>query len=235
MTAMHDEDELSGTRASAHADVWFVPLDAPAGTVNALAGVLDPGELEAAAIRAPRGRRRYVVAHAAQRAALGSVLGCPAGAVPLTAEAGGRTHVATDVPMHVNLTHSGDVALVVVSPDAAVGIDVERHDHTRRIDTLARRALSPVEHEAFLAVPAEQRTAAFYRLWARKEALLKTTGRGIASLRDVTATPSPPAFAIEDLAAGRDASAAVAGACWTLTITRHEWDVPSLLAVAAGG
>jgi 4'-phosphopantetheinyl transferase len=233
MTATHD-DEAARCRA-ARLDVWHVHLDAPADAVTTLEAVLDPRELDAAATRTPRGRRRYVVAHAAQRAALGAMLGCPAGAVSLATAPRGRTHVATQAPMYVNLTHSGDVALVVTSRDAPVGIDIERHDDTRRIDALARRALSPVEHEAFVAATAEERTAAFYRLWVRKEALFKATGRGIAAVRDVTATPPPFTFAIEDVEVGAEASAAVAAACSTLTITRHEWDVPSLLAVAAGG
>jgi 4'-phosphopantetheinyl transferase len=245
LRATHDEDEagdrdvtlpvLVSQCRSAHADVWLAQLDAPADAVAALEAVLDERERLDAATRTARGRRRYVVAHAAQRAALAAVLGCAADAVPLVTGPRGRTHVAVDAPPHVNLTHSGELALVVTSRDAAVGIDVEKHAGRRAIDALARRALSPAEHEAFLAAPVDDRLRAFHRLWVRKEALLKMSGRGIAGLRDVTATPPPPGCTIEDLAVGAEASAAVAAACSTLTITWHEWDVPSLLAAAAGG
>jgi 4'-phosphopantetheinyl transferase len=226
---------LAPDRTPAHAEVWLVHLDAPADAVSALEAVLDERERADAVTRTARGRRRYVVAHAARRAALAAVLGCTADAVPRVTGTRGRTHVAVDAPLHVNLTHSGELALVVTSRDAAVGIDCERHAGTRAIDALARRTLSPVEHEAFLAASVEDRLGAFYRLWVRKEALLKMSGRGIARLREVTATPPPPGCTIADLAIGAEASAAVAAACSTLTITRHELDVLSLLAAAAGG
>nr|ASV46758.1 4-phosphopantetheinyl transferase [uncultured bacterium] len=59
-----------------------------------------------------------------------------------------------------------------------VGLDVETA--TRRADdSLIEYALSPAEQAAVSGLSAEQRTAAFFTYWTRKEAVMKATGKGL--------------------------------------------------------
>jgi len=78
-----------------------------------------------------------------------------------------------------NLAHAGRLALLALCPSHEVGVDLERDRPLLRVDGLARRVLSPVEREALLGLPEPDRPRAFLRLWVRKEACLKATGRGL--------------------------------------------------------
>ena len=103
-----------------------------------------------------------------------------------------------------NLSHSRDVALVAVARGRAVGVDVERVDPRRDVSALAGRALDKTAAETVLALPEAERPGAFHRAWARREAVAKCAGTGLA-------TP-PPAGArqICDLEVGADYAAALA-------------------------
>jgi 4'-phosphopantetheinyl transferase len=80
--------------------------------------------------------------------------------------------------LNFNVTHSGTLALIVISDRRHVGIDVEQHRH---LDTgaLVRLVLTPHEQHALELMPVTARQNAFYDYWVCKEAALKATGRGI--------------------------------------------------------
>ena len=59
---------------------------------------------------------------------------------------------------------------VLGAGDRQVGIDIERRDAETDIEALARRFLSEVERSYLGSLEDWRRTAAFYRVWARKEA-----------------------------------------------------------------
>ncbi|HYC61338.1 MAG TPA: 4'-phosphopantetheinyl transferase superfamily protein [Thermoanaerobaculia bacterium] len=82
--------------------------------------------------------------------------------------------------VHFNVSHSDRIAVIAWSREHAVGIDVERIDRTKDVVPLAHTAFSPAECEAFDAMPADQQVEAFFRTWARKEALMKLRGRGFS-------------------------------------------------------
>jgi len=64
-----------------------------------------------------------------------------------------------------------------------VGVDVEpvKRDRTLDVERLARRILLTSERAAVME--ADDREEAFIRHWVAKEAFVKATGRGVASLR----------------------------------------------------
>ncbi len=79
-------------------------------------------------------------------------------------------------PYYFNLSHSGSYAVCVLS-GREVGADIQIH-RTADFGRLVKRFFSPAEAEAFAG--AEEPEKLFFRLWARKEAFGKLTGRGIA-------------------------------------------------------
>lgn len=74
---------------------------------------------------------------------------------------------------HFSLSHGGQLAVLAVS-DAPVGVDVERPRPVA--ESVARRYFLPEEQTWMAADPAER----FFRLWTRKEAVLKCCGRGLS-------------------------------------------------------
>lgn len=82
--------------------------------------------------------------------------------------------------LQFNWSHSGDVALVALTRRVAIGVDVERLGKRLRIIDLARRFFDPSEAAALEALAPDAAGAAFTGLWCAKEAVLKSTGDGLA-------------------------------------------------------
>lgn len=83
----------------------------------------------------------------------------------------------TDGP-YFSLSHSGEYAACAVSAEE-VGLDIQK---IREIscDRLAHRFFTEKEWKALLGCDEAERDRLFYRLWTRKEAYGKFTGRGLA-------------------------------------------------------
>jgi 4'-phosphopantetheinyl transferase len=128
-------------------------------------------------------------------------------AVRLVDGAHGKPELAGD-ELHFNLSHSGDVGLVAVSRERAVGVDVERIDPRRDVLALAERALGAEGAASVRAAPAADRAAVFHRAWARREAVAKCAGTGLS-----TPPRDTPRQVVDlDVGAAYAAALAVAGA-----------------------
>ncbi len=154
---------------------WAAPVD-PSGA-PALVALLDEHERE----RLTRFRReidsaRYLAAHALVRIALADIVDVPPAALLFdrTCRCGqqhGKPRLTSGGPAF-SLTHAGDL-VGVATHDAPVGLDVEQARPLSDLGAMATHACSPEE-----TVPDE---AAFFRLWTRKEALLKASGDGLSA------------------------------------------------------
>ncbi len=81
-----------------------------------------------------------------------------------------------ELPFYFNLSHSGDYVFCAVSTEE-MGADIQQHCG-KDIEKLARRFFSGREAAALEQAGAD-RKGLFYRLWARKEAYGKLTGKGV--------------------------------------------------------
>ncbi len=72
------------------------------------------------------------------------------------------------------------MGLLAVAPGRAVGVDVEKIDHARSGEDVARRFFAPDEVARLDALPPAERVAAFFSCWTRKEAYIKARGDGLA-------------------------------------------------------
>jgi 4'-phosphopantetheinyl transferase len=133
-------------------------------------------------------RHRYVAAHGLLRLALGEMLGCPANATVLEKSAQGKPQLQfserDERRLKFNLSHAASRALIAVSWDRELGIDLESAeslpDDNESLSKLAAGILSRRELEIWKAIPtAVKRRAKFLRMWTRKEAYVKATGEGL--------------------------------------------------------
>lgn len=88
-----------------------------------------------------------------------------------------------------NISHSGDYALVAITLDHKVGVDIEQINPRTEFQSLANRFFSEKERTELLGLNHEQQCDAFYRIWARKESFIKATGQGIAFGLDKFSVP----------------------------------------------
>jgi 4'-phosphopantetheinyl transferase len=92
--------------------------------------------------------------------------------------------------LRFNLSHSGDLAMIVVALEADVGVDVEQVRAVSHLEQIAKRYFHPEEVEEVMAATAVDRDLAFLRCWTAKEAVLKAIGKGISGRLDRFRVPT---------------------------------------------
>lgn len=115
---------------------------------------------------------------------LGAYLGRPPAELRFELTADGKPSLfsgSTETPIQFNLSHTAGLAAFAVAA-VPVGVDVEQVRDMPNADGLVERYFTAAERERFRTLPAELRTAAFFRGWACKEAVLKGVGCGTRGL-----------------------------------------------------
>ena len=173
--------------------VWLLELDVAESLREELGSVLSPDERERAEnFKLSSPRRRCVVSRAVLRIILGQYVQVdPDRLVFRYAPHGRPTLVASSeksVP-DFNLAHSGDLALIAVSLNRGVGVDIERQRWKDSLERIASRYFSPRECELVRAAAPAEKANCFFSLWTRKEAILKATGSGIRDLSKIEVVP----------------------------------------------
>lgn len=131
----------------------------------------------AARFRFEKDTRRYLVSHAALRQLLGQHLGMPPAQVPLQTTPFGKPFIHAH-PVHFNLSHSEDWALIGLHHRQIIGVDIELHHSILEIEALARQNYTAAEWAAVQT--SLDPLDAFLTCWTRKEACLKALGSGFS-------------------------------------------------------
>ncbi|MEX1368272.1 MAG: 4'-phosphopantetheinyl transferase superfamily protein [Nannocystaceae bacterium] len=127
----------------------------------------------------PHLRTRYVVAHAALRWVAAGLTGRPARAVQWQLGPQGKPALA-DSGLQLNLSHSGDWAMIAAHERDPVGVDLEQIHPARATPSMFGSITSDAERAALQRLPSREREVAFFRIWVRKEAVLKVLGVGLS-------------------------------------------------------
>jgi len=188
-TSRHPDAIPSGpTTAGARVDIWTIQLDVPPQLIATATDLLSPEErIRVEAFRHQQARRNYIISHAALRLILTDCLKeCSKfnpPEIPFCASIYGKPALAAPLEgrLEFNLSHSGDIALVAITSNSEVGIDVETIRPMPDALQIAKRFFSDTESAALKQLPASQQATAFLNLWTRKESLAKGTGLGIAN------------------------------------------------------
>lgn len=76
-----------------------------------------------------------------------------------------------------NLSHAGDYALIAVSRNFTLGVDIECMDRTVEMEGIAEKVFTANEIQCL--DDAKDKAERFFTLWTRKEALIKANGKGL--------------------------------------------------------
>lgn len=162
-------------------DVWRFDLDVGEHDW----AILSPDEARAAQrIVVDEIRDRKASSRAHLRRILGRYVGTDPQDVSFTYGKHGKPMLADHDEPRFNLSHSKSKGLAAVSRGARIGVDLEFAREGRAFTQIADRFFAHAESAALRAIPAEDRRAAFYRAWTRKEAYLKAWGTGLAFASD---------------------------------------------------
>ena len=167
--------------------------------------LLSPDEQERASrLEAGTLRRRWVSARAHLRRLLGQRLNMDPRDIRFSYAEQGKPSLSDlhlrngqmSSPLHFNISHSGHLAAYAFSEDAELGVDIECMRPLRDADRIAQTLFAEGEYEDYRTLGPDERMAAFFACWTRKEAFLKATARGLYfSLRrfEVTLRADEPA------------------------------------------
>jgi len=175
--------------------VWRVELMQPEHVIQALRSTLEHDELfRADRFHFEKDRRAFVVS----RGFLREIIGRYTNTRPeqLRFSYGPYGKPALDGRLRFNMSHSHDLALIALTEENELGVDVEYIRADFATADIARRFFSAVEVEVFNLMAEEDQVAAFFRCWTRKEAFIKATGKGLSQPLDgfdVTLGPGEPA------------------------------------------
>ena len=160
--------------------IWHIPLCQPQPVVMRLRQLLTADEQQRAdKFYLRRDTDHYIVGRGALRSILANYVGLPAAAISIEYGQYGKP-VLTNQPIKFNLSHSGDIALLGISKQYEIGVDIEFMRDIRDAEAIVERFFSFNERATFQRTPYAQRRSVFYNGWTRKEAFIKAIGRGLS-------------------------------------------------------
>lgn len=176
--------------------VWLVSLEPPDAQLRALTETLDAAERDRAArYRFERDRRRFTAARGVLRAVLGAYLDTSPANIAFAYGPHGKPSLAPSAghpALQFNISHSETRALIALTRDGELGVDIEYMRPLDDMDAIARTVFSGHERAILAALDDTRRHEAFYACWARKEAYIKAIGRGLSFPLDSFDVALPP-------------------------------------------
>jgi 4'-phosphopantetheinyl transferase len=180
--------------------IWCVVLDRPDSRVRNLRRTLAPDEQgRAERFHFRRDREQFIVARGMLRKIVGRYAGVEAHRLRFCYNSYGKPFIAEELnPSRVsfNLSHSQGLALLAVSRQRELGIDVEYVRPELVKEQVAEHFFSRREVAVLRALPAAVQAEAFFNCWTRKEAYVKARGQGLSlplDEFDVSLTPGDAA------------------------------------------
>ncbi|MFG6175954.1 4'-phosphopantetheinyl transferase family protein [Halomonas sp. THAF12] len=159
----------------AQVEVWRLALDPTAPLAAADWALLSDGErARVGRLRRHEDRLRAVATRAALRRRLAVRLDAEPRGLRLVINRHGKPRLPDPAGLAFNVSHAGDFALIALSTQGEVGIDIERRLASTDEQALAALVLSPRERR-----PDMTARLGFHERWVAKEAVLKALGLGI--------------------------------------------------------
>ncbi len=225
-----------------HIHVWVASLDVSPELLERLRSTLSAEEFERAShFYFLRDRACFAAGRGILRHLLGSYLRVAPERLSFCYNDYGKPALSGQhaAALRFNLSHSDAIAVVAVTPERDLGIDVERYSESKGDEAVAEKYFSPREFACFRSVPEGLRTRVFLNCWTRKEAYIKARGMGLSiplDSFDVSLAPGEPAallrtaehddslkWQLQDLMLGENYVGALAASGWGWTFELRRW------------
>lgn len=163
--------------------LWHVILDDFIEKDQELIKILSADEVKRAErFRFMIHRQHFIVARAFLRKILNLYTHEPAEALVFSYSEQGKPYLKSNpLNLHFNVSHSHNVAVFAITLQKEIGIDIEKVE-SHFNEAIAKRFFTLVEYQQLSALSKEQQIIAFYKIWSRKEALIKALGGELYAL-----------------------------------------------------
>ena len=126
-----------------------------------------------------KSRERFLAGRSLIRHSLSHYLEISPKNIRIDTSAYGKPYQDHEQQLFFNLSHTGNQFALAISRIGNVGIDIEWHKPRKQLFSIAKSILTETEQCWFNQLAPTEQTAAFYRLWSLKEAILKADGVGL--------------------------------------------------------
>jgi 4'-phosphopantetheinyl transferase len=170
--------------------VWITNLDERHLEVAPLSWLSTSEHANAARLKNPIDRQRYIVSHIFTRRALSNLTGTAPASLDLLVDRCGKPRlnfpeVSGRLPseglLGFNISHSENILCIATALGCDVGVDIEVVNPDLDVLAISRACLDQEDIDLVRRSPLRERSLVFYRLWTRREAFAKMQGRGVAS------------------------------------------------------
>lgn len=167
---------------SLYADVWRIPLSSYEKHIPELYQTLERDEKTRARLfLKEKDSHRFIVGRAMLRILLGEYLNIKADKLRFSYDNKKKPTLKYDGKsvINFNVSHSGEYVLIAIS-DNFIGIDIERHEYDSELKQIMQLIFS--DSEILFINKQDSPSRIFYKLWTRKEALLKASSSGLSNM-----------------------------------------------------
>ncbi len=165
--------------------LWRLFLPDFTQEISSLSQLLNHHEEERAKrFHFPQHQERYRITHGLLRKTLSLYTGIDPKALTFQYGEHGKPYLAnTDSELKFNISHSHDMAIFAFTIQHEIGVDIEKVETSFK-ESVGKRFFSPDEYAELMQLPDTERVNAFYKMWCRKEALIKLLGKGLYTRLD---------------------------------------------------
>lgn len=176
-------------------DVWRVDLDDPTSGTTEFDILTGDEIVRAGRFHFHRDGRYFSRCRSALRLVLSRYLALPPEGIRFEYGRRGKPKLKSEQEfrcLHFNVSHSVGTALIAVTSDAPVGVDIENIREDIDVLELAEQFFSLRERRALHTLERSMLVQGFFACWTRKEAILKATGEGLSfPLSDFSVSTHP--------------------------------------------
>lgn len=210
--------------------VWTINLEAKNMEIGRYESLLNDVEIARAnRFFTAASRQRYIITRGSLRKILSTYTDHHASALDFHYGPSGKPYLRNNPGLNFNLSYSQNIAMIAVSRQREVGIDIQAIAQVTSPESVAQLAFSPAEISYLLSLNVAERQQAFTKIWVCKEAYIKALGTGFSRLTH-TFTVSPQLGATDTLS--HDANNELATKEWRLMEIKAPDNYCAALAVA---
>lgn len=159
--------------------IWRMQIKQNSQQLSELASFLNQKERNRAErFKVEKAKNSFIIARGALRLLLSKYLHIEPKEIIFTQNDYGKPLLNSNL-VKFNISHSGDYVLFIFAKNYHVGVDVECVRNNFDFMAIAQKFFAPQEVIDLLNIPQEQQLWAFFNCWSRKEAFIKSVGKGI--------------------------------------------------------
>jgi 4'-phosphopantetheinyl transferase len=161
--------------------IWSAELTLdPAQEAEQLHMLSQDEQERALRFRFPIHKTRFIATRCLLRKILGDYLGVAPQTISFAYTEHQKPYLLSpeNTQLQFNVSNSDDLGLFAFTLDHAIGVDIEKVQDVYK-QAVAERFFSPQENAELSRLPSLEQINGFYRIWSRKEALVKAVGKGL--------------------------------------------------------